>query len=188
MNKKQITLYCKKEGWAVSFNNKEEILKRYGWFAINQCIGRNYKELKVYYHYKWSYELETRVLSDVEKNNIYLDYIMRDWNGEPVTGSDFVRPLRKRKKIVITPGAPVEATGKSKRKRSKYVSDRNSKLRRSLKDALNNEKEDECGNKIPGIRVKRKSTIHHQWLEDWDAPHKVMINKNWKKYRKNQWK
>lgn len=186
MNKQQITLYCKKEGWAVSFKNKDEILKRYTWNLLNQCISENYKELKVYYHYQWNYELDKRVVSYVEKKYVYSDYIMRDWKGSPVTASDFPRPVRTRKTIVVKKGFPVEGTGK--RKKSKYCYFRNSKLKRSLKDALNNEIYDEVGNKIPPIRVKRKNEIHNQWLEDWDAPYKVMVNKNWKKYRKNQWK
>lgn len=188
MNKQQITLYCKKEGWAVAFANKQELLKTYNWSTINKNVGSHYKELKVRYFYAWDWGSEKRVLMDVKRETYYSNYIMRDWNGQPVTAQDLPRPSLKRKKKapVIHAGYPVEGTGK--KKKTKYRNDRNLKYKRTLKKVLDNENKDESGNAIPPVRAKVKNKALKLIWDDFDRPYSVLINKSWKKYRKHQWK
>lgn len=192
MNKDQITLYCKKEGWAVAFENKFVFSQRYEREIVAKCVGSQYKKLSVSAQYDYSYETDKRYREQEIREIYTYDYIIRDFNGNPITVSDLPYSYQRKRryaKVNTEYGRPIPGTGK-KRKYSYKGFDRDSGkgfLKQCSESAK--EKETEDGVKIPPIRKKVSKALFERKVWDYyDKPYSVIDNKSWKKYRKNQWK
>lgn len=191
MNKEQITLYCKKEGWAVPFKNKFVFSQQYERGLVAKCVGSQYKRLSVSAQYYYSYETDERYRGEEIREVYTYDYIIRDFEGNPVTVSDLPYSYQRKRKsanINIEDGRPIPGTGVRKGRPYKNVK-RRKRGAGFLKQCLSKETETEDGIKIPEIRKKVKNSLVERkfWLY-YDGPLSEMNDKSWKKYRKNQWK
>lgn len=185
MNQKGITLYCKKEKWAVYFKDKEEILKNYSFDLIYNVIGKQYKELfsdKIPYYNVQREMMDYKII----KQEFTCNYIMRDFWGDPITAKDFERKYKTQKILPIYKGFPVPYV--HKKKRSKRVGHKKNNFKNLLNDVFMIEKETEQGVLIPPVRVKRTTQIKQRMFFLEDYPLRKIKEKNWKNYRKKQWK
>lgn len=188
MSKNKITLYAR-EGWAVSYESKEDFVKDYSYQTARDYIGKQYDQLCVERDFLYNYETEERILYQERRSVIKYDYILRDHNGDPLTASDlpYIYSVKRRNAVINTEESrPVPKTGKSRfGKRGRH----NKTGKGFLQYCGDNEKKTSGGVDIPPVRSKVVKALKERkvWQYYDQAPH-CEENKSWKKYRKNQWK
>lgn len=192
MNKEMITLYSR-EGWAVSFKNKEAFISQYPYWIVWNRIGEHYDQLKVEINTYYDYKINKECVISERRQIISYDYIIRDYNGDPLLISDLPYSFKNKRKhpiINIDKGAPIPFSGRL-RKRSWWRGSNNKTGKGFLKycSGLEKEIETEDGVKIPPVRKKVSKSLKDRKLRYfYDTPYTDKTIKNWKEYRKNQWK
>lgn len=183
MKKDQVTIYHK-DGWAKCFDSKQQLLNYYGLYIIERHVDFHYKMNKVFI---CGYNEYGVPIKKFEEYNV--EYIIRDYYGDPVTANDLYMDVVYGSGKVYRPrkGFPVPNTGKN---RAKKLDDRKPSGKGLFKQVsgAKSEKMTDCGLKIPPIRKKVEKNVLSKIFDYADCPVNDLNNKNWKKYRRKQYK